>query len=67
MFYIDEMLPEIQIEHPDANGIEARKIAIKMFRSLSAEEKQVCLLCYNVDKSYIYRKKVNIAVYLRSN
>ena len=41
MLYINENLSMIQADNPDVNGVEARKIAIKLFRSLGAEEKQV--------------------------
>ena len=53
MLYIDEVLPEIQAENPDANGIQARKIAIQMFRALNAEEKQVCFF---VDQTKLFSK-----------
>ena len=41
LMFIDDKLPDIQADHPGINGIEARKIAIKMFRALRADEKQV--------------------------
>ncbi|XP_078484229.1 WD repeat and HMG-box DNA binding protein 1 [Ciona intestinalis] len=38
--FLEEHLQSIEEQHPDLDGIEVRKIGIKQFRALPAEEKQ---------------------------